>query len=188
MTEKKLCWLALGSNLSYGDMQPIDVVKAAIVALKDAGLNGVRVSFFYRTAPVPKSDQPDFINCVVIGHVSHSALEMLEICQSIEISFERDRAVRWGARTLDIDILNYDGQVYPSLDEWHVLASNVSPDTEMPKLVLPHPYMHARAFVLKPLSDVVPLLRHPVYNRTVDDLYSDLPDEDRAGVIPVEVK
>lgn len=188
MTEKKLCWLALGSNLSYGDMQPIEVLEAAIAALKDAGLDGVEVSFFYRTAPVPKSDQPDFINCVVTGCADHSALEMLEVCQSIEMSFGRDRVVRWGARTLDIDILNYGDQIYPSLEEWHAVANNVSPDTEMSKLVLPHPYMHARAFVLKPLSDVVRLWRHPVYNRTADDLYSDLPADDRAGVIPVEVK
>lgn len=188
MMSKKLCLLALGSNLSYGGMQPIDVIKAAIVALKDAGLDGVRVSAFYRTAPVPKSDQPDFINCAVTGWTDHNVMETLDICQSIEGLFGRDRAVRWGARTLDIDIINYGDQVYPSLEEWHAVASNVSADTEMPKLVLPHPYMHKRAFVLKPLSDVVPLWSHPVYCRTADDLYSDLSVQDRAGVVPIEVK
>ncbi len=185
MTDKKLCWLALGSNLPYGDIGPMQVIEDAIIALQDAGLDQANVSGFYRTEPVPKSDQPDFINCAVTGKISHKALKMLDICQSVEQSFGRDRSTRWGARTLDIDIINYDNQTYPSIEVWRAVAENMDANTEMPKLVLPHPFMHQRAFVLKPLCDLAPGWRHPVYSRTAADLLSQQPEQDRASVVAV---
>lgn len=188
MTKKKLCWLALGSNLPYGGMEPLQVVEAAISALQGAGLDETKVSTFYQTEPVPKSDQPDFINCVVVGKTDHKALEILEVCQSIEQSFERARSTRWGARTLDIDIINYDNQIVPSIGAWRAVADKMNADTEMPRLVLPHPFMHQRAFVLKPLCDLTPGWRHPVYNRTAADLLAEQPEQDRVGVVAVEVK
>ncbi len=188
MMEKKHCWLALGSNLPYGGMEPLQVIEAAITALQDAGLDQTRVSGLYRTEPVPKSDQPDFINCVITGKTHHKALEILDICQSIERIFGRERSTRWGARTLDIDIINYDHQIYPSLDEWRAVADHVDVSTDMPKLVLPHPFMHQRAFVLRPLCDLVPGWSHPVYSRTATDLLSEQPEQDRDSVVAVEVK
>lgn len=188
MTDKKLCWLALGSNLPHGGLQPQQVIRSAITSLKKAGLNEVKVSGFYRTAPVPRSNQPDFINCVIAGETNYSALEMLDICQSVEMSYGRERAVRWDARTLDIDIINFGQQVFPSLDEWHVVANNMKASTNIPHLVLPHPFMHRRAFVLRPLCDLMPEWRHPVFGRSASDLLSDQGEQDRKHVEPVEVK
>ncbi len=188
MAEKKLCWLALGSNLPHGGMEPLQVIRAAIAALKDLGLDQIKISGFYRTEPVPKSDQPDFINCVITGETSHKALEILDICQSVEQSFGRDRSIRWGARTLDIDIIDYDHQLYPSIDTWHAVADNMEATTVMPELLLPHPFMHQRAFVLRPLCDLVPDWRHPVYRKTAADLLSEQPEQDRASLVALEVK
>ena len=188
MTEKKLCWLALGSNLPYRGMEPLQVIDAAITALQDAGLDQVKVSGFYRTEPVPKSDQADFINCVLTSKTDYNALEILNICQLIEQSFGRDRSTRWGARTLDIDIINYDHQIIPSIEEWRAAAEAVDANSELPKLVLPHPCMHKRAFVLQPLCDLVPGWWHPVCSRTAADLLSQQPEQDRVGVVAVEMK
>ena len=188
MTEKKLCWLALGSNLPYRDMEPLQVINSAIDALQDVALDAIKVSGFYQTAPVPTTDQPDFINCVVAGETVHNALEMLDICQSIEMSFGRDRAARWGARTLDIDIIGHDQQIYPSVAAWRAVAENMAAGTEMPELVLPHPFMHQRAFVLRPLCDLAPEWWHPVLRRTVADLLSVQHEQERTSVVPLEVK
>jgi len=188
MTKKKICWLALGSNLPHGGLEPLQVITAAITTLQDAGLEQIKVSEFYRTEPVPKSDQPDFINCVVTGNTSHKALEMLGICQSVEQTFGRDRSTRWGPRTLDIDIINYDHQIVPSIEAWRAVAEEMNASTAMPKLALPHPFLHKRAFVLQPLCDLFPGWRHPVYRRTAADMLSDQPEQDRGGVVAVEVK
>lgn len=172
MTQKKPFWLSLGSNLPYGELQPVDVLKAAIAELESAGLEQITVSRFYQTEPVPKSDQPNFVNCAVAGQTTHDAQGLLKLCQSIEQSFERDRTTRWGARTLDIDIIGYDRSIWPSFDEWHAIASAMCAETTMPELVLPHPFMHLRAFVLEPLCDVAPDWQHPVFGSTAQDLLS----------------
>lgn len=185
MTEQKLCWLSLGSNLPHDGMQPAEVLEAAIIALKGAGFDALKSSDFYQTEPVPKSDQPDFVNCVVTGKTDHTAHEVLDICQSVEKSFGRDRTTRWGARTLDIDIIDYGHRVYPSADMWHTVADNARAETRMPELVLPHPFMHKRAFVLQPLCDLAPDWQHPVYQRTAVDLLSEQSADDRAGVVPI---
>ena len=188
MKGTKPCWLALGSNLPHGGLQPLEVIQSAINALKVAGLGRVEVSGFYRTAPVPISDQPDFINCVIAGETTYSALEMLDICQSIELSHGRKRAVRWDARTLDIDIISFNHQVYPSLEEWRAIADNMKVSTNMPDLVLPHPFMHKRAFVLRPLCDLAPDWRHPVIGISALDLLSDQDEQARKSIVPVEAK
>lgn len=188
MNKTKPCWLSLGSNLPFQDKQPIDVLKAAIAALGNAGVHSIEVSGFYQTEPVPKSDQPDFINCVVTGATDLLPHDLLAVCQSIEMSYGRKRATRWGTRTLDIDIIDYDQQLYPSVDEWHAVAVNVSAGTKMPELVLPHPFMHVRAFVLKPLCDLTPDWRHPVYRTTAVGMLLGQPQAGQAGIVPIGVK
>jgi len=188
MGKSKICLLSLGSNLPYGDMEPIGVLNAAITALENAGFRSVKVSGFYETEPVPKSDQPNFINCVIEGKTSQNALGVLHICQSVERSFDRERHVRWGARTLDIDIISYDQEVYPLTEEWCVLAADVDAEATVPELVLPHPSMHKRAFVLRPLCDLAPDWLHPVYGRTAADLLLEQSVADQAGVVRVQVK
>jgi 2-amino-4-hydroxy-6-hydroxymethyldihydropteridine diphosphokinase len=128
--------LALGSNL--GDRQ--DILQGAVDAI--VGLPGVRVtavSPVYETVPVGGPAQPDYLNAVVLADAARPARELLDRLHEIEAAFDRVRLVRWGARTLDIDIIVFDSE-----------------RSDDPQLTLPHPRAHERAFVLAPWHDVDP--------------------------------
>jgi 2-amino-4-hydroxy-6-hydroxymethyldihydropteridine diphosphokinase len=128
--------LALGSNL--GDRQ--DILQGAVDAI--AGLPGVRVtavSPVYETAPVGGPAQPDYLNAVVLADSTAPARELLDRLHEIEAAFDRVRLVRWGPRTLDIDVIMFGGE-----------------RSDDPELTLPHPRAHERAFVLAPWHDVDP--------------------------------
>jgi 2-amino-4-hydroxy-6-hydroxymethyldihydropteridine diphosphokinase len=128
--------LALGSNL--GDRQ--DILQGAVDAI--VGLPGVRVtavSPVYETVPVGGPAQPDYLNAVVLADAARSARELLDRLHEIEAAFDRVRLVRWGPRTLDIDIIVFDSE-----------------RSDDPELTLPHPRAHERAFVLAPWHDVDP--------------------------------
>ena len=135
------CFVALGANL--GD--PLATVRAALAALRelpDAEL--VTTSSLYRTAPVGLRRQPDFINAVVEMHAVSPAPTFLEALFAIEARFGRQRSVPNAPRTLDLDLLLYGD-----------LRS------DDPRLTLPHPRLHERAFVLSPLAEIAPGLTIP---------------------------
>lgn len=130
-------YLGLGSNM--GDRQAF--LQFAVDGLAAAGAGKVTaVSPVYESEPVGGPEQPDYLNAVVVLETEMPARELLGIAKQIERDSGRDMAgVRWGPRTLDVDILMIPPEVVEELD-----------------LVLPHPRMHQRAFVLAPLSDLVP--------------------------------
>ena len=128
--------LALGSNL--GDRQ--DILQGAVDAI--VGLPGVRVtavSPVYETVPVGGPAQPDYLNAVVLAVTTQPARDLLDRLHEIEAAFDRVRLVRWGPRTLDLDIIVVGGE-----------------RSDNPELTLPHPRAHERAFVLAPWHDVDP--------------------------------
>ena len=128
--------LALGSNL--GDRQ--DILQGAVDAI--VGLPGVRVtavSPVYETVPVGGPAQPDYLNAVVLADAARPPRELLDRLHEIEAAFDRVRVVRWGPRTLDIDVIDFGGE-----------------RSDDPELTLPHPRAHERAFVLGPWRDVDP--------------------------------
>lgn len=131
----KKCAIALGSNL--GDSQ--HTLESALDRL--AAAEGVTLearSRWYRTAPVGPP-QPDYINGCATLHVRQTPSELLALLLGIERHFGRIRKQRWGARTLDLDLLLYEDRVL-----------------ETPNLQIPHPRMHERAFVLVPLAEIAP--------------------------------
>jgi 2-amino-4-hydroxy-6-hydroxymethyldihydropteridine diphosphokinase len=128
--------LALGSNL--GDRQ--DILQGGVDAI--AGIEGVRltgVSPVYETVPVGGPPQPDYLNAVVLAEVTIPSRDLLDRLHEVEAAFDRVRLVRWGPRTLDIDIITVAGE-----------------HSDDPDLTLPHPRAHERAFVLAPWHDVDP--------------------------------
>ena len=128
--------LALGSNL--GDRQ--DILQGAVDAI--VGLPGVRVtavSPVYETVPVGGPAQPDYLNAIVLADAARPARELLDRLHEIEAAFDRVLVVRWGPRTLDIDVIDFGGE-----------------RSDDPELTLPHPRAHERAFVLGPWRDVDP--------------------------------
>jgi 2-amino-4-hydroxy-6-hydroxymethyldihydropteridine diphosphokinase len=150
--------LALGSNL--GDRY--DILQGGADAI--AGLEGVHVeavSPVYETVPVGGPPQPDYLNAVVLIRTTLPSRELLGELHEIEAAFERVRLVRWGPRTLDIDIVTVDGET-----------------SDDPDLTLPHPRAHERAFVLAPWHDVAPDAVLPGYGPVAELLAR----ADRGGI------
>ena len=130
MTEPHRAFLALGSNI--GDR--VDHLRTAIAAIPDV----VAVSAVYETPPVSKVEQDRFLNMVVRLHTTLDARALLEVCREREAEAQRVRVVHWGPRTLDVDVLWVDGETVD----------------DPPDLLVPHPRMFERSFVLVPLADV----------------------------------
>ena len=151
----KALFIAVGSNLTdcWG-RAPLDICRDATRAVAArAGLRLERVSHWYRTAPIPVSDQPDYVNGVMRLTGPGDPAAVLEALHQIEAEAGRLRNVPNAARTLDLDLLAVDDLVLPG-----------------PGLVLPHPRLHQRAFVLHPFADIAPGWRHPILGQTVEAL------------------
>lgn len=154
--------IAVGSNLSGPAGPPLAQCEAALERFVDRGIAIVARSRWYETAPVPPSDQPWFVNGVVAVRTSDEPAGLLAALHDIERSLGRTRTVPNAARTIDLDLLDYDGLV------------REGPEPPL----LPHPRMHERVFVLRPLLDVAPRWRHPVSGRTGAELLAALPAGD----------
>jgi len=144
--------------LSIGSNQGGRVENCTIAVAKLAHkVKVLSVSAVYETGPWGKTDQPDFMNVAVEVETQLGPHELLETCKRIEDIMGRTPGERWGPRIIDLDILLYEDRMME--DEY---------------LVLPHPRMHERRFVLQPLSDIAPQVRHPVLKKTAAELLADL--------------
>lgn len=158
--------VGLGSNLPSAAGPPAATLEAALARIEAEGVDILAKSRWYRTAPIPTSDQPWFINGVASVRARLEPLDLLALLNRIEAEFGRSRGVPNAPRTLDLDILDFDGKV-----------------EDGPRLVLPHPRLHERAFVLLPLQEVAPNWRHPRLGRTVSQLIAELPADQVARPI-----
>ncbi len=137
-----LAYIGLGSNLN----SPKQQIKDAVMALHTAkDVEVVNLSSLYQSPPVDGSKQPDYINAIVQVNTHLTPLELLYVCQDIETQQHRVREKKWGARTIDLDIIIYGVQVVASK-----------------QLIIPHPQMMNRAFVLIPLAELEDDLKVPV--------------------------
>ncbi|MBO6826455.1 MAG: 2-amino-4-hydroxy-6-hydroxymethyldihydropteridine diphosphokinase [Sneathiella sp.] len=153
-----MIFIGLGANLmhpTYGE--PINTVKAAVEALSASGLRVARQSTWYKSAPVPISDQPWFVNGVVQVETEKSPEEVLTVLHDIEREFGRIREIKWEARVLDLDLIDYEGQ-------------SSTNKTQTKGGVFPHPHMHERAFVLLPLAELEPNWHHPILKTSISEL------------------
>lgn len=132
-------------------------------ALGARDIQVITVSPWYESEPVPRSDQPWYVNAVASLTCRHAPGELLAILHEVEAAFGRLRGAANAARTLDLDLLDHDGAVSDD-DAWPIL---------------PHPRMHARAFVLLPLREIAPDWRHPVSGLALDALIRELPTDQR---------
>ena len=142
--------IALGANLAGTDgAEPAETLRAAVGRLRRLrGLRGVRASRSFVTAPVggeAVAGQPDYVNAVALARTSLSPASLLAALHRVEAAFGRTREVRWGARTLDLDLVQYGDP-----------SAGTDVVSEDPELTLPHPRSHERAFVLVPWADLDP--------------------------------
>ncbi|MEK5040513.1 2-amino-4-hydroxy-6-hydroxymethyldihydropteridine diphosphokinase [Sporosarcina sp. FSL K6-3457] len=154
-----VAYLSIGSNI--GD-RLYHLVEAVRALHSHGGMEVVAVSSIYETAPVGYTDQADFLNVAVCVETVVDAQELLAICQQVERELGRQRTIRWGPRTVDLDILLYGTDTI-----------------ETENLVVPHPRMHERAFVLIPLLEIAPTIIQPATGK----LYSEESAVQDSGVM-----
>ena len=159
-------YIGFGSNL--GDrLENCRNAIGALAALPPCSL--LKTSSFYETSPVGMVDQPAFINGVVLLETDEDAHWLLRQMLEIEKTFGRIRNLKWGPRSIDLDLLFFDDQIINT-----------------PELSVPHPSLHERRFVLEPLNEVASDFRHPSLGKSVADLLNDLKDgEQRVEVLKI---
>ncbi len=156
-----IAWLCIGSN----QLKPrAQVQKAVRILSADPKIHVTRKSSLVRSEAYGNEDQPDFRNQVIEVETKYSPLDLLQKALTVEMEMGRVRKERWGPRVIDIDILMYEDEVMQTMS-----------------LTLPHPDFHRRRFVLELLCEIDPGLRHPVLNKTMSQLLSELePAEEQA--------
>lgn len=152
---KSIIAFSLGANL--GDRPA--ALRHAVMRLKQL-IPDLQCSSVYETEPVGFTEQPPFLNCACIGHTGESIELIHSLIQSIHAELHRQSRPRWHEREIDVDILIHGSQII-----------------ETDAITIPHPRMHQRAFVLKPLSDIAPNLVHPMFNQSMIELLKICPDE-----------
>ena len=151
-------FLSLGSNL--GDR--LSNIQQAVSSLSmSEHIKILKTSSFYETQPWGNKNQEWFINAALALDTDFTCEELLEFCQNIEVQLGRVRKEneKWAQRAIDIDILMYDDKLINKQN-----------------LIVPHPLMHLRAFVLVPMLEVKADLVHPIFNKTISELYDELAD------------
>ena len=148
-----IAYIALGSNL--GDKEKN--LRCALLLLTQQGVEVVRVSSFLSTEPYGVTDQPQFLNAVACVRTSLAPLALLDVLLATELAMGRVRLRHWGERNIDLDLLLYEDVVL-----------------DTPRLRLPHPDMQNRDFVLLPLAEIAPELKHPTLQKTIWKLKENL--------------
>ncbi|MCU0641254.1 MAG: 2-amino-4-hydroxy-6-hydroxymethyldihydropteridine diphosphokinase [Candidatus Margulisbacteria bacterium] len=148
-----IAYLALGSNV--GDREEA-IEQACFLLEKNPNIHVAKRSSNYETEAEGGGEQAPFINAAVEIRTKLPVHKLLEVCQEIETALGREREIEWGPRTIDIDILLYDNEI-------------ISDD----KLQIPHPLMHERLFVLKPLREIAPNAIHPVLEKNIESLFEE---------------
>ena len=169
--------IGLGSNLSTDKYSTSkEVLEAAIALLREKGVKVEKISNFYKTEPVPKSDQPWFVNAAIRITTSLNAQELLDTLHDVESELGRIRKEKWAARIIDLDLLCYDDFVFPNKAGWLKKATGENPQGS----IIPHIRLHERDFVLIPMKDIAANWVHPIYNKNTLDMLDDL---DSVGIV-----
>jgi len=150
---KQVAYLSLGSNLGNREQNLRGAIRQAITLGRL-----VAVSSFYQTEPVEFTDQPWFLNCVIALKTATQPAQLMAELLRIEHEMGRQRVLKKGPRSIDIDILLFGDDV-----------------VNTPELTIPHPEMARRRFVLQPLAEIAPELLHPVSQKTVTQILAELP-------------
>lgn len=175
---------------AMGWQKPADILRDALLSLVSEGFSLENCSRFFKTPCFPPGAGPEYVNAAAAFRVPENteSHEILKTLHRVEAGFGRIRTARWAARSLDLDLLAHGQAVLPDLatqDHWRNLPpqdrGRLTPDC----LILPHPRLAERAFVLVPLAEIAPDWRHPRTGRSVVQMLAALPERDRAAIRPI---
>ncbi|MFD0981561.1 2-amino-4-hydroxy-6-hydroxymethyldihydropteridine diphosphokinase [Tropicimonas aquimaris] len=179
----------MGSNVAAMGMSPKDLVFAGVEALECDAVRVVAASRLFATPCVPAGAGPDYVNAAAVVQTSLNAGALLAHLHAVEKRFERSRSQRWGARSLDLDLLDFGGVLLPdrgTWEHWRALPFERQREEAPDQLILPHPRIQDRAFVLVPLADIAPGWVHPVLGQSVTELCAGLTEADMSGIVPLD--
>lgn len=162
--------VAFGANLQLAVRPPAEVLPQAARVLADTPLTILAMSRLYSSPCFPVGAGPDYVNATALIETELTPEALLRRLHAVEAAFGRQRVQRWGQRTLDLDLLACGDLVLPDAatqDHWRALAPDQQAKAAPQELILPHPRLQDRAFVLVPLADIAPDWRHPRLGLTV---------------------
>lgn len=180
--------VALGSNLPIGSSSPADTVAAAMSRLAIAGDRLVATSRLWHTPCFPPGSGPDYVNAAAVVETRLDPAAMLAHLHALEADFGRARTQRWGSRTLDLDLIAHGEAVLPDAAtqaHWRALPPEAQIGWTPDQLVLPHPRLQDRGFVLVPLAEVAPDWVHPLTGLSVARMLAARPAAERAAILPL---
>ena len=174
-------FIALGSNLNLRDFSSHELLKEAIREFGKSNLQLQAISRFFKNPAFPIGSGPDFVNAAIKVRTHEIAQNVMDQLHAIEKKFGRSRKKRWGERTLDLDLIAFGRSIKPNKSVyfyWHNLNEERRRNEAPCNLILPHPRMHERVFVLIPMLDIAPDWIHPVLMKNTSQLCDDLSNEE----------
>ncbi|WP_126978430.1 2-amino-4-hydroxy-6-hydroxymethyldihydropteridine diphosphokinase [Frigidibacter oleivorans] len=181
-------YLALGANLPTGMQSADETLRRAIAQLETERFHIRDIGRFFHTPAFPQGSGPDYVNAAARAETDLPAEAVLAHLHAVEARLGRERTGRWAARTVDIDLLAIGDSILPDGAEqarWRTLPPGRQHIETPDRLILPHPRITERAFVLVPLADIAPLWQDPVTGRRLPDLLAALDPAEVAAVRPI---
>ena len=184
LAPSKTTLIAIGANARAGTSGNLEAVRDAIAQV--GALGKVRaVSGLWRNPAWPPGSGPDFVNACLALESGHAPEDVMAGLHAIEAAMGRKRLRRWGPRVIDLDLLACADRILPdraTLDRWMNLPPGLQAQEAPDRLILPHPRLHERAFVLLPLAEIAPDWRHPVLGWSVAEMAAGLDPSAREGM------
>jgi len=181
--------IALGANLPSAVGLPAQTLTAALKKMAEQGLALIAVSRFYGSPAFPAGSGPDYVNACAVVSADAMPEDVLARLHAIEEELGRVRTERWQARKIDLDLIAAGHIVLPDPEAqaaWRALPLERQMRETPTELILPHPRLQDRGFVLIPLAEIAPGWRHPATGRTVAEMAAGLPEAEKAALVPLE--
>ena len=183
-----ISYVGVGANVTSSKGSLRLTLRRSIAELASDSVSISSISSFFHSPAFPAGSGPDFLNAVVELSTDLSANMLLHFLHEIEGEFGRVRDTRWSPRVLDLDLLAHGNEILPNLEtleHWQNLPLAAQMSESPSELILPHPRLQDRVFVLKPWAEIAPDWIHPATGISVRQMLANLPDEEKASTYPI---